>query len=303
MSALLPPEVKLGPVIESVRLRCALGIRFRDTATRQVVASGLRVRATPKGAAAGTEPVTAKANLSGVWTFHGLRNLRAFELGTEEFPERGSPPGPPAFRIEVQDTEGRFLPCAFDAAPSPTGPFQFAPALSPPWDGDDVPLFSAPSRPLPPGCAVIRASLVAALPNKPVEPAGWALLEASATVRNQRVQAVQALGVADRLGNVAIMFPWPELVTLTVGSPPGGLHLEEQGWPFEFTAWHDSAVAEYEFADLDGIVARLAQSPDTLAANFSPQETFTHATLKYGRELVLPENGGAPDPPRILIIT
>jgi hypothetical protein len=303
MPALLPPEVKLGPVIESVRLRCALGIRFRDTATRQVVAAGLRVSATPAGAAAGTEPVTAQANRSGVWTFHGLRNLRAFELGTEEFPEERSPLGPPTFRIEVQDAEGRFLPCAFNATASPKGLFQFTLDLSPPWQGNDVPLFSAPSRPVPPGCAVIRASLVATLPNKPVEPASWALLQASATVRNRRVQAVQALGIADRQGNVAIMFPWPELVTLAVGSPPGGLHLAEQGWPFEFTGWHDFAVAASEFADLEAILSRLARSPDTLATKLSPLETLTHATLKYGRELVLPENGSAPDQPRILIIT
>ena len=302
MSALLPPEVKLGPIVESVRLRCALGIRFRDTATNQIIGSGLRVTAIPTGASVGTEPVTAQVNHSGVWTFYGLRNLRAFELGTEEFRERSSPPGP-VFRIEVQDAEGRFLPCAFEAAASPTGPFRFALHLSPPWQWNDVPLFSAPSRPVPSGCAVIRASLVATPPNKPVVPAGWALLQASATVRNRRVQAIQASGIADRQGNVAIIFPWPELVTLTVGSPPGGLHLQEQGWPFEFTGWHDFAVAEYEFADLDAILARLARSPDTLATNFSLLETFTHATLKYGRELVLPENGGAPDPPRILIIT
>ena len=303
MPALLPPEVKLGPVIESVRLRCALGIRFRDTATRQVVAAGLRVSATPAGAAAGTEPVTAQANRSGVWTFHGLRNLRTFELGTEEFPEADSPPGPPSFRIEVQDAEGRFLPCAFNAAASPKGPFQFASDLSPPWQWNDVPLFSAPSRPLAPGCAVIRASLVATPPTKPLEPASWALLQASATVRNRRVQAVQALGIADRQGNVAIMFPWPELVTLAVGSPPGGLRLEEQGWPFEFTGWHDFAVPASEFADVDTILSRLARSPDTLATVLSPLEIFTHATLKYGRELVLPEDRGALDQPRILIVT
>src|SRR5437870_1863286 len=149
MATLLPPEVKLGPIIESVRLRCALGIRFRDTATNQIVGSGLRVTATPTGAPVGTERVSARVNGSGVWTFHGLRDLRTFELGTEEFRERGSPLGPPVFRIEVQDEEGRFLPCAFDAAASSNGPLQFTLHPSPPWPWNEVPLFSAPSRPVP----------------------------------------------------------------------------------------------------------------------------------------------------------
>src|SRR5215467_11158054 len=122
MGTLPPPYVKLN---ELVTLRCALGIRFRDTATREIVRTGLQVKARAVNAPANTVPVMAQPNSSGVWLFYGLPGLRTFELGTGDFPQLGSPPGPPRFRIQVEDEEDRFLPCTFVATASEKGPMEF----------------------------------------------------------------------------------------------------------------------------------------------------------------------------------
>jgi len=264
-----------------------LGFRFRDLATQQVVGSGLRVQATPLDAPPGTRPVRGQANRSGVWLFYGLPRLRTFELGTEDLIELASPPGPPQFRIEVEDEDGRFLPGTFVARVSRTGPMEFRSHLSPPLDVWDVPLFSAPARSVPTGCAVIRANLVTRSPGGSDKPARWALLQATATVRNR---PIQALGLTDEKGDVAMMFPWPEVVGLAVTlSPPGGSRPEAPVWDFKLAAWHDPGVAEAGFADVDAVFARLDRTPDRLWTPGSPPEEFQRATLTYGRELVVPE--------------
>jgi hypothetical protein len=284
MGTLPPPHVKLQ---EFVTLRCALGIRFRDTATTEIVRTGLQVKARPVNAPVNTVPVVAQSTPSGVWVFYGLPGLRTFELGTRDFPQVGSPPGPPRFRIQVEDEEDRFLPCTFVATAAEKGPMEFAPPLSSPPEGTNVPLFSAPSRPVPPACAVIRAHLITLLGQQTYEPARWALVEARAMIRNV---PVEARGLANDKGDVAVMFPWPELFDLTASiSPPGGLHNEPPGWDVDFAAWYDLNFGDSAFADLDAILPSRAGNARELLTQLSPPETFNRATLRYGRELIVPE--------------
>jgi hypothetical protein len=264
-----------------------LGVRFRDTATNEIVRTGLRVKARSVDAPANTEPTIAQPNPSGVWLFYRLPGLRAFELGSRNFPEVGSPPGPPRFKIQVEDEEGRFLPCTFVATASEKGPMEFGPPLSSPPEGTEVPLFSAPSRPVPPACAVIRAHLITLLEQQTYQPARWALLQASATVRNVRVEA---LGLANDKGDVAVMFPWPELLDPTVSiSPPGRLRTEPAGWDIDFAAWYGLNFGDSVFADLDAILLSHAGSARELLTQLSPPRRYGRATLRYGRELVIPE--------------
>jgi hypothetical protein len=291
MTAALSPYVK----IESVTLRCALGIRFRDTGANQIVGSGLRVRATPWQSPPGTEPVTGRANRSGVWLFYGLPGLHTYELGAEKFGETGSPIGPPRFRIDVEDEEGRFLPCTFQAAASEIGPFIFMVPASPPWPWSDVPLFSAPARPAPSGCALIHASFAMRTQDRGDVVAAGTLFQATATVRNR---TIRGLGLSDKSGQGVIILPWPEPVGLALGSPPGGLKVEAQGWDFDFAAWHDFKESSARFADLDEILLRLGRQPDILSTPGPPLQSFSRGTLRYGRALVVPEQS-----PRLLIIT
>ena len=283
MGTLPPPYVELD---EFLTLRCALGIRFRDAATKDIVRSGLRVKARAVDAPANTEPVIARPNPSGVWLFYGLPGLRAFELGTRDFPESGSPLNSPRFKIQVEDEEGRFLPCTFVATASEKGPMESSLPLSSPPGRTEVPLFSAPSRLVPPGFAVIRAHLITLL-EQAYKPARWALLKASAIVRNK---PVEALGLANDKGDVAVMFPWPELVDLTASiSPPSGLRTEPPGWDIDFAAWHDLNFGDSVFADLDVIHNVHDADARKLLTHLSPPETFDRATLRYGRELIVPE--------------
>ena len=286
MGTLPPPHVKLN---EFVTLRCALGIRFRDTATTEIVRTGLQVKARPVNAPVNTVPVIAQSTPSGVWVFYGLPGLRAFELGTGDLSQVGSPPGPPRFKIQVEDEEGRFVPCTFIATASKKGPmaFESGSPFSSPLEATEVPLFSAPSRPVPPACAVIRAHLITLLGPQTYQPARWALLEARAMIRNV---SVEALGLANDKGDVAVMFPWPELVDLTASiSPPGGLRSEPPGWDIDLAAWYGLNFGDSAFADLDAILPSHAGNARELLTQLSPPETFDRATLRYGRELIVPE--------------
>ena len=285
-------------VIESFPLRCPLGVRFRDTATMQIVASGLSVTAYPVTAPF-PEAVrrSASPNRSGVWVFNDLAGLRSYELGVDNQSVNGSPPGPIQFRIEVQDLESRFLPCSFVAWAPVQGLFQFIAGGSPPWPWNDVPLFSAPERPVPPNCAVIRTQLTA---SDEESAAAWSLVQVTTTVRSQ---VIRYFGIANPKGSVALMFPWPELTTLVFSSPPGGLQLDAQGWQFAFAAWHDFESPPGTMADLGAILARPANPPDSLWVELSPPAPFSQAVLTFGRELIVPDTNARADHLRQLIIT
>jgi hypothetical protein len=237
---------------------------------------------------------SGQVNRSGVWFFQDLAGLRGYEFGADDGLASGSPPGPHELRVDVQDLQGRFLPCSFAAVAPTTGLFQFAPALSPPAFGPEVPLFSAPSRAVPSGCGVIRLELVTEDAN---EPAQWALVEAATTVRNR---TVRAFGLADANGRVAIFLPWPEPLGLVLTSPPGGVNIAGQGWLFEVQAWYDSGAPAAEVADLDAVAAQPGRPADLLLRQLSPPEPFTRATLIFGQELIVPEQ---PSTSRSLIIT
>ena len=283
MPALLPPHLKLKKLNESVTLRCALGIIFRDTATNQIVRTGLRATARATDAPPNSAAVTARPNPSGVWLFYNLPGLRMFELGTGDFPRVGSPPGAPRFRIEVEDEEGRFLPCTFVATASETGPMEFEAYLSSPPERKEVPLFSEPERPVPSASAVIRTRLV----TEDQQPARWALLQATATVRNR---PIEVLGVANSKGDVALIFPWPELVGLTISlSPPGRSRSEPPSWDLDFVLWHEGNFGNEDFADLDVILGSRSGAPREALTQLSPPVLFTAAPLPYGRELLLPD--------------
>jgi hypothetical protein len=291
MVTLLPPLINL----ETVTLRCALGIRFRDVSTGDVIASGLSVSAAPVNAPLRT--TTAQINTSGVWVFNGLAGLRGYERGTDQTGDAGSPPGARSFLITVQDMENRFLPCTFTATAPTQGLFQITPPGSPPWPWSDVPLFPAPWRAAI-GCAMVRMSIAARTED---QPAAWALVRVTTTVRSR---VIEGLGVADARGCLVVMFPWPELIGLTtVASPPGGVGADTQGWDLKIEAWHDFDAEDSDFADLDAILLRLGRAPDTLSTAASPPGPITNATLTYGRELVVPEAPAAPNGTRILIIT
>jgi hypothetical protein len=291
-------------VLERISRVAPLGIRFWDGATNRFVGSDLAVSAFPPGRP--DRRLFARASSAGVYGFPLLPGLPAPELygaGDDDYWQQVRTR---TWTIEVFDPVGRFLPCTFPAdAParglfatlcaqgSPVGPLppEFllgSPLALPP---SCVPLFSAPTRPVPAGMAAARAELVDVERGRP---ASWALLQ----VRPPRSSA--AWGMADGAGRVLVILPYPAPARTLLDSPPGSppfssaaRPLWEQVWPVDVAAYSASPGSPLwgeqpgEQPSAPDLCAVLAQPPADLWLTRAPPQLFSTETLVYGRELVL----------------
>ena len=265
--------------LEVLARHAAIGVRFWDVSGATSLIDGLQVEVFPRA-----NPRAAKlmkANPSGVYVGHAVSGLHDFEYsdvdppalwGTAEAALR-------ACRIEVRDPVGRFLPIAFDAELPHAGLLSWnAPWFSPPQlivlpgsSGsppqlmlERIPLFSAPERPLPDALAVVYAQM-----REPVtqRSAAWACLGVS--IEGQRC----GIGLADRQGRVAVMFPYPEPPRRTLASPPEARN--DFSWPVElevFWSLPSPPPAVPEIADLAQVLAQL-DTPGTVLDTVSPGTT------------------------------
>lgn len=256
-----------------------LGVRFVDRATAQTVSEGLHLTNVESGRA-------AFPNRVGVFVATGLPGLRNAEQGcaTEEY--WASPPGQRLLTFELHDELGRFHDLRFDALAPFRGVFAEDCGLdgSPPDTGTAaVPLYSLPSRPAPPGTAVVRAELSDA---ETGGPAAWAVLE----VRAPGLPV--ARGIADRQGRVLVLLPWPEPPWQSTTSPPAGSTLSGQTWPVaievRYSPGSPPAATEADPSPPD-LCTVLTQLPATLAGEDSPAVPVEADELAFGRELVLNE--------------
>jgi hypothetical protein len=255
---------------DAVTLVTPLGLRFRDVATRRIVSDGLDVRHTY---ARGTRVRTAVVTPSGVWALSRLPGLHDLETGAGDDAYWAAVPAlARTFEIEVADRLGRYLPLRFQAQAPFRGLFEPAcgsPLGSPPSAGPDIPLFSAPGRPTPPGFGIVLAQL-----REPSgTPAAWAALEVHPD------GAAAALGMADDRGRIAVPIPYPE-PSSTAGSPPRGSQrsLSAERWALHVGCRYDRSCPAERPPDL---CDALDQAPATLDLQGVTLE------LAYGRELVL----------------
>lgn len=235
----LPVGVTLGTGTPHRQLRVVtpLGIRFRDVALESPITHGLVVAIKPKDDL--SKAMQAPSNPSGVFGFHGLPGLRAFEYpdgrnqeSEDEDLALASPPLQGPFVVMVADRLARFLPAVFGmdvplaGLPSPPV-FDVDPDPAPVLDAY---LFSAPTRPITAGLAAVRADL-------------WDLDErrpaAYARVR-VKVGDRTGVGVGDEEGRVLVVLPYPLLERLRLGSPPGTGQPPpaQQLWPVEFEVFY-----------------------------------------------------------------
>lgn len=264
-------------VLERLALTCPLGVRFVDAATAAPVREGLRARAWPADAV--DRKIDAVVTPGGVHAFHGLPGLRRFENSSADDPWN-PPPATRAFRVEVTDDFGRFLPCSFGVDAPARGLASFTDTGSPPWSEDGtVPLFSAPSRRVP-GLAVVRAELHDLGTG---ELAAWAFVEAA--YQSGGAQRI-ARGLADDKGRLALMFPFPEGQARGFGaSPPlSGQGLPPQQWALALHFFHQPLPQSEKAADYS---LRLNQPQAAAWQGASPLIALTTATLTLGRELDL----------------
>ena len=120
-------------------------------------------------------------------------------------------------------------------------------------------------------------------------PAAWALVEVSTPIREE---LVQARGLTDQDGHLALIFPYPETVDVLASPLTGPRLLSEQSWPLQFRAWHTFDPVPGDVADLDRLLPQAeASDGDLLFSGASPPAEFESADLFLGRELVVPEAG------------
>lgn len=272
MSALLRP-------LEAVQRNAALGIRFWDIAGPSTVLDGLQVEIFPIHNPARRKPLLP--NASGIYVGHTINGLRDFEFNPAEpakLPWNTASNSPPSgYRIEVRDPQGRFLPCAFDADLPRRGAMDLIaveplasawatlvpsnPATPPRPLAFGVPLFSAPSRPVPQPLAVVYAQLrergTLAVP-------AWSLLRVL-------INGVQCgLGMADQQGRVAVVFPYPEPPRRALSSPPEAR--SDFRWTVQLSAcWSPAsppATSAPEIPDLAEVLAQL-QAPRAVVDSLS----------------------------------
>jgi hypothetical protein len=265
--------------LESVTRTAVLGVRPWDPVSGRAITDGLHLREVRYGS-------VAIPNRSGVFVFHDLPGLHVSAYGSGDDGFWAAPPAGGRFLLELVDDERRFLPFRFDAQAPARGIFreQCPHAFSPPEvDVPGVPLFSAPSRPVPPGMAAVRADLW------DVEldaPAAWAMLEVTPA------GAPTARGIADAHGRVVVLLAYPEPHWPGSSPPPGSRALADQTWSLELAVRYDPAGASPPLPDPAAGVAPdlctvLGQAPATLLDDLSPAGALTGATLAFGRQLTL----------------
>jgi hypothetical protein len=291
--------------LERVTLTAPLGMRFQDVVTGEFIGSGLSVLAYQAGNPARWFQLAA--NRSGVYALHHAAGLTDFERrGADEVWQAPLPLK--TFVIEVTDQERRFLPFQLRVELPARGLYAWVSPVtgSPVSSEPGVPLYSAASRQVPAGMAVARAQLEDVVHHKP---ASWAVLE---THYNGRLLG---RGIADEMGRVAVIFPYPapraSPFASPLGSPPAGsgkpLFLQE--WSLELRAFYSPPLAsplEQAEAALPDLHSALGQKEAVLWDDIALTTPVTEAVLGYGRELILRSRDDGVSPPArasVLFIT
>jgi hypothetical protein len=267
--------------LEELARHAAIGIRFWDLARGSSVVNGLTVEVFPRHNPRARKPMLP--NPSSVYVGHVLSGLADFASSDIDPPALWSAPEAAlkAYRIEVRDRFDRFLPIAFDADLPVPGLLSWnAPWFSPPrpimlpgTSGsppqlmlERIPLFSTPSRGLPDASAVVYAELRDPLGGRP---AAWALLGVS--IEGER----RGLGLADKEGRVAVMFPYPEPPRRALASPPEAR--SDFSWPVDLEVFWSlpspPPAAPPEIADLAAVLAQL-DAPGTVNDAFASPPTL-----------------------------
>jgi hypothetical protein len=274
-------------VLERDRTFTPLGIRFWDAALDVPVADTLAVSAWLRGSAQG--PVRAVRSPGGVYSFHQLPGQTRAEkpAADDEHPELDGPGG--EYAIAVDDRTGKYLAAAFGVTLplGYRGEFLSVGVGSTPAGPGKAYLFPAPSRPVPPGVAAIRADLVEMATGAP---AAWAVLSAT-------VAGVTRTAIADEQGRAAVLIPYPTPDRLRQGSPP--TDTREATWPVTLAARWEPAALRYPFPAREGLDPAWAARP-SLKSILDEQRTALvwtdegqapvvewTETLVHGQELVL----------------
>ncbi len=278
------------PIIETLSITAPLGLCFHDAATGERVNEGLEVSVYPATKNARKSKTFALPNRVGVYVLHTARGLEDFTKGSGDAEFWRNNPPQKLFVVEVFDAGKRFQPFQLTVQLPVRGVWQWEniPAVSPNKNLASIPLYSAPTRKISGGMSVIRADL------RQIDgaPASWAVLEA------RFAESLIARGIADRNGQIVLIFPSLSPQTAPFASPPSNaarISLAEQQWLLDFTVKYQpkifqsspplfSGSDEETFPDLR---LALAQATGKLWADAGQTEEYEKAVLHSGKELVL----------------
>jgi hypothetical protein len=289
-------------VLEHVVRRAPLGLRLWDIARATHLADGLEIDVSLR-----TRPeISTRAfiNRSGIYCATGLPGLRQFESAAKD--EEAWTAALRLYRIEIHDPQDRFLPIAFDAELPVRGLFEnisflMSPPAAIPMFGsppalliEGVPLFSTPSRPTPEPFAVVRAQLRELSSERP---ASWCLVTVSVDAK------VRGMGLADRDGRVAVLFPYPDRPRPTLTSPPFANN--DFRWNVELTAYYEPRPLDTPapvIADLAAIFAQLDSPRPLYRSVASPPHELPLLQLEYRLPLTVRTEVGPTGPSSYLYV-
>jgi hypothetical protein len=274
-------------VLETVSRVAPLGVRFRDEVTGSLVGDGLQVSAFPEGLPSARRKAVLSRS-SSVHILMDLPGLRHLEHGGKEAGDAAwwaSLPARKPFTVEVEDLQGRFLPCSFRAELPYPGLFELdcpgLPPASTPAEGPAVPLFSAPQRAVATPLALLRAEL---WDQEAQVPAAWALVEATP------VDGTPVRGVADEQGRLALFFQYPAPVDFPPSEPGDssalvtGPPLLEQEWTLQVRVFY---ARRSPVPDMPDLCDTLSQPSAWAWPHTGSSLELLEPTLRYGQELVL----------------
>lgn len=295
--------------METVQQHCAIGMRFWDSAfglqARGGETDGLEIDLYPRA-----QPGVRRrleVNRSGTYVCHAVPGLRRWEL-SDLPPEELWATALRPYRIEVHDPRRRFIDMAFDADLPWRGLLDgLAPWTSPPGVPAatallpllQLPLFSAPSRALPDPLAAVYAQL---------RLSGSGELAAGALLAVQIDGRLRAIGLADELGRVAVLFPYPEPPRRQLLSPPEAR--SDFSWPLTLEAYFaapssaspSTAQPRREsrpFIDLASALRQLSQPRVVIGSLSSPDAELR---LHYRATLTARTRGAAAQDASFLLI-
>lgn len=284
--------------LERSTTQTLLGIRFWDRITDQVIAEGLQVKAqrlsSDRTQRLG-KAIMGRMTPSGAIAFFGLA---AGEIPA--YPEQllwETVPPEHLVVIDLVDRLDRFLPLSFVARLPFRGVFRgqgewLSTSLLRPevaaGEASGVQLWSAPSRPVPPGQAVLRAQIV-------VGDGENAVPAANALVRVQQPPPASAgfdyYGLTDSRGTLLLPMPYPAVpdpLTPETPYPP----LDRQTFALNITIRYTPLQTTLPGSDFPNLESLLNQPLADIAIHRTADSTLQFesnlsVTLQFGRSLIL----------------
>jgi hypothetical protein len=286
-----------GTPLEVSQTFTPLGIRFWDLTQNLPINDGLAVYLRLENSNAPAVP--AVLTRSGVYAFFGLPGLYAVEHPN---PAGYGPPQTFRYVVTVQDLLGRYLPAVLVYALDQTGTVVVNGSPDPTPGARLAHLFSAVSRPVPPGVGAVRVDLLDQSTN---QPAAWAALRVQINGETETWT-----GIADEAGRALVLVPYPVMQVLQLGSPPGTGqgNIAAQSWPLTVEVQYGPDQLSYPAADFTDVEWPWTDTPslrDILwkqpAATIwtdpaTPAGQLT-ATLNFSDDLVLRSLSGSPPSP------